>query len=127
MHIDGEAHETPPKELSLGKTSCCRVHVLAPPAGLVEIITLEPPTAMQKDADVQVKLGNSPAPIGVTVQAVELPVGSVDVNRLPASSSPTQSDSVGQESARMGLLPSTWTAFQAPAPPVGSVEIRSSP
>ncbi len=74
--------------------------------------------------------------IGVTLvlfQALLGPVGLVEVNAFPAKSTATHRLDVGQEmpenprGAMAVDCSSTCTAFQAGAPPVGSVELRTLP
>jgi hypothetical protein len=63
----------------------------------------------------------------LTVQALVPPAGFIDSTVLPASSTAAQNDPA-QEIALSGVLPSISTGgLQAPAPPVGFVEVSTSP
>jgi hypothetical protein len=98
-------------------------------------------SAMQRDAEGQLRLSipkEGGAAATVSLHAELPPAGSFDVTTPPRSSLATQSDVDGHETLVSDVCPpgaiipikklrSTYATFHAPRPPVGSVDVTTSP
>jgi hypothetical protein len=123
-----EGHETVCSPW-LSPVTVVACHAALPPAGFVEMNTDEgaSPTATQSEVEGHETLHKRCVSMLATCHDWAPEVGEVDVTTLPALSTATHREVLGQEIASSWFALSTGVTVHAAAPPVGSLEVTTLP